>query len=216
MTIHHVLRRRRAASTLALLAGALVLTACGGGSSPTVQAPQAGAAASASYGPPASGPHNEADVAFATDMIPHHAQAVEMADIALERGVNTEVRALATAIKGAQDPEIATMSGWLVGWGKAVPSGAMSGMAGMEGMSGMQGMMSESQMQELGKASGAAFDRLWVQQMTEHHRGAIAMARTELAQGQNAEAKALAEKIIAAQQAEVERMTALMATLPTA
>jgi uncharacterized protein (DUF305 family) len=78
----------------------------------------------------------------------------------------------------------------------------------------MNGMMSGSEMQQLGQASGAAFDRLWVQMMTKHHQGAVEMAKSELSMGQNAEAKALAMNIVKAQTAEIATMTALAKTLP--
>jgi len=74
----------------------------------------------ASAGKPASGPHSDADVAFATGMVPHHAQAVQMADMALGQATKPEIKTLATEIKASQTPEIQTMSGWLVGWGKPV------------------------------------------------------------------------------------------------
>jgi uncharacterized protein (DUF305 family) len=72
-------------------------------------------------------------------------------------------------------------------------------------------MMSDQQMQQLEQASGAEFDRLFLQRMTEHHNGAIAMANTELATGQNPEAKALAQQIVDAQQAEIGEMQGLLA-----
>lgn len=65
--------------------------------------------------------HNAADVTFATDMIPHHRQAVMMADFAESRSDNPDVLQLAAEIRDAQDPEIETMSGWLEEWGEPVP-----------------------------------------------------------------------------------------------
>ena len=95
-------------------------------------------------------------------MIPHYAQAVEMADMALTTATDPEIRTLATAIKGAQDPEIATMTGWLKDWNAPVPptgAGHMTGMA-------ITGMMSDAEMTDLGKATGKAFDKMWVSMMT--------------------------------------------------
>ena len=196
------------------LVSALVLSACGSSSHPgTKTGAGSGASTHPSYGPAAAGPHNAADVTFASDMIPHHAQAVEMATTALAQASNAQVKELATAIQGAQDPEIIAMSGWLVGWGEKVPSGASHGMTGTSGTA-MNGMMSDDEMQGLSQASGAAFDRLWVQLMTRHHQGAVEMANVELTNGQNAQAKALATAIIKAQTAEIAIMTALAKTLP--
>lgn len=166
---------------------------------------------SAKAGAPAAGPHNAADVRFATDMIPHHGQALEMAKLALTKATNPQVTQLARAIEGAQTPEITTMTGWLKGWNQAVPDTSMGGMD-MGGMS-VPGMMSSADMAKLKTASGAAFDRLWLTQMIAHHRGAVTMARTEVSAGQNTDAKALAQSIITGQSSEIETMTKLLPTI---
>lgn len=160
----------------------------------------------------ATGPHNTADVTFATDMIPHHTQAVQMADMALKSASsNAQVKALATSIKAAQDPEITQMSGWLRTWKQPVPA-PMSGMS----MGSGTGMMNDADMAKLGKTTGAAFDRLWVQMMITHHQGAITMARTELTRGENTGAKTLARSIVTSQSAQVTQLHTLLTTLPAA
>ena len=205
---------RCAALVAASLTAALALTACGASApSPTVAAPSsANSSTGASVGPAANGPHTSADITFATDMVPHHTQAVLMAQMALDTSKNAQILALATAIKGGQDPEIRTMRGWLRGWAAPAASGG-HGMSSMHSGSMMSGMMSGQQMQQLSGATGVAFDRLWITMMTAHHTGAIAMARTELASGQNPEAKTLAEQIIKAQTTELTTMAALVKTL---
>lgn len=208
------LTSRRTVFVGVALLGALTLSACGSTSnsttsnSTTSNKPSADSASTSG-----NTAHNSADVAFSTNMIPHHAQAVEMADMALTQATNADIKTLATAIKGAQAPEIATMSGWLKGWGKPVPTTG-HGMSGMHGggSNGM-GMMSDDEMTALGKATGAEFDRMWVDMMTRHHRGAIEMAGTELKDGQDPASKALATMIIAAQTKEVATMTALAKSL---
>ncbi len=145
-------------------------------------------------------------------MIPHHAQAVTMADMATA-STNADVTALASDIKAAQDPEIQTMPGWLAGWGAPVPATDGNDMGSM-GDNAMPGMMSEEEMTNLGDATGTSFDRQWLTLMIAHHEGAIAMAKTELSAGQNADAKALAQKIIDAQSSEIATMTPLLAALP--
>ncbi|MEP6650939.1 MAG: DUF305 domain-containing protein [Lapillicoccus sp.] len=155
--------------------------------------------------------HNQADVTFATNMIPHHQQAVEMADLALKQASNAQVKALAGDVKTAQDQEIQTMTGWLTGWEQPVPT-PMTG-HDMSSMGGMDGMMSAQEMQQLQAATGAAFDRMWLQMMTKHHQGAVAMATSETHQGQNANAKALAQQIITAQNKEIATMTQLLPTI---
>ncbi|MBA3367580.1 MAG: DUF305 domain-containing protein [Geodermatophilaceae bacterium] len=151
--------------------------------------------------------HNAADVTFATDMIPHHRQAVEMAEMAATRAENPEVLQLAEEIAGAQEPEIETMSGWLEEWGEPLPDE----MGGMD-MGGMPGMMSEERMQGLGEANGMTFDELFLEMMIEHHTGAIQMAQTEQSEGLYAEAIELAEQIEATQRDELETMQNLSGT----
>lgn len=192
-------------------AGALVLAGCSSSGSNSAAGPTSPAAASPT-GTPASGPHNTADVSFATDMIPHHTQAVQMADLALTQATSAEVKTLATQIKAAQDPEIQTMSGWLAGWGENVPSGSSS----MGGMGSGTAMMSDADMTARGAARGAAFDRMWVSMMISHHTGALEMAKTELSSGQNPDAKALAQSITTSQTAEITTMRQLQTTLPDA
>lgn len=182
--------RTRITPVLGAIAAAVLLSACG------------------SDAEPAAEDHNAADVTFATDMIPHHRQALEMADMAGTLAGSPEVQQLADQIADAQDPEIETMSGWLEGWGEAVPEDDMGGMD----MGGMPGMMSEEQMQDLEAASGPAFDQMFLEMMIEHHTGAIQMAQTEQADGQYAEAIELAAQIEEGQTAEVETMQDLLGT----
>lgn len=223
-------RRRPAVLTLCALGLSGALAACGGGattasttsvggSAPT-SAPSTTSSSSmgteASYppvtpGPAATGAHNAADVAFAEGMIPHHGQAVAMSDMILRSGRNAEVKSLATAIKAAQSPEIATMSGWLKGWGTTPPDPYGHAM-GMPGMS-HGGMMSAEQMQQFSQASGSTADRMFLTMMIQHHEGAVTMAQTELADGANAQAKKLAQHIITSQQAEIATMKRLLTTL---
>jgi uncharacterized protein (DUF305 family) len=204
--------------TLALptaLAAALVLSACG--TADTAATSAANPSVSAASSAPASTTKNEADVVFASMMIPHHAQAISMADTALKQATDPKVKALASKIKAAQGPEIERMSGWLTGWGAPVPAAdAGSDMAGMEGMGDQTGgMMSAEEITTLNKATGATFDRMWLQMMVKHHQGAVAMAKTALAQGSNPEAKKLAKSIIDGQSAEIAEMNSTLSEIPT-
>ncbi|MGH3845072.1 MAG: DUF305 domain-containing protein [Pseudonocardiaceae bacterium] len=117
--------------------------------------------------------HNQTDIAFATEMIPHHAQAASMSKLAPNHASSPQVKDLATRIAAAQQPEIDQMSGFLRTWNAPVPdtNGA-----------GMGDMMSPAQMQQLGQADGAAFDKMFLQMMISHHEGAITMAQTETSQ----------------------------------
>lgn len=204
-------RLRTLALPTAALAAAVILASCGTGSDGVHETTGVGGASStatAVSGAPAAGDKNEADTLFATMMIPHHAQAIEMADLALSQATDPKVKALAPKIKGAQGPEITRMSGWLTGWGAPVPGTA--GGSGMSGMSGMGeqtgGMMSAQEMADLGAATGPAFDRMWLKMMITHHEGAVAMAKDELDQGANPEAKQLAQAVIDSQSTEIAEM----------
>jgi uncharacterized protein (DUF305 family) len=156
-----------------------------------------------------TGEFNDADVAFASQMIPHHQQAVQMAEMAVRKAETAEVKQLATAIKAAQDPEIKQLSGWLTSWGKPVPSPDHGG----HDMS-MPGMMTEDEMGQLGNATGTMFDRMWTQMMIKHHQGAVTMAKTEQAAGKDTAAIALAKKIETAQNQEIATMQRLLGQLP--
>ena len=164
---------------------------------------------------PANADYNATDVGFAQGMIPHHAQAIEMADMALQKSTNEPVLKLARAIKGAQDPEIQQMSKWLSNRGQKVPDTSMSmdhGDHSMDGMGSMMtsGMMTEADMKKLNESTGTAFDRLWLQLMIQHHEGAITMAKEELAKGKNPEMQTLAQAIISGQQKEIDEMNGLL------
>ena len=169
-----------------------------------------------------SSDHNAQDVSFAQDMVPHHTQAVQMADMALAQGSSTKVKDLATRIKAAQGPEIARMKGWLTTWGEPLAAtsgdtdhaGGMSmGSGGGAGMNMGTGMMSEAQMNQLRGATGADFDRMFLTMMVEHHQGAVAMSRTELDKGRYGPAKQLAQAITDAQQKEIAEMQGLLGSL---
>jgi uncharacterized protein (DUF305 family) len=185
-----------------LVAGTLLLTACGGGSDADSSEP----APPGSVAAATDSSFNDADVIFAQGMIPHHAQAVAMASIALqpESGASAQIQALATEIQGAQDPEIETMTEWLQTWGQPMD------MPGMDGMDGMDGMMTEEQMTALAGLSGPSFDTEWATMMIAHHQGAITQAETVKASGADPEVLALADQIISAQQAEIAQMQAML------
>jgi len=161
--------------------------------------------------------HNNADVAFAQDMTPHHEQAVDMAKSARRQASNARVKALAKRIEAAQGPEIATMEGWLKGWGvKADRAKEHSGGMHMGNGGSGSGMMTAADMAKLDKARGPAFDRLFLTLMITHHSGALTMARTELEKGKDGDAKKLARDISDSQRAEIDEMRGLLERLPPA
>jgi uncharacterized protein (DUF305 family) len=208
------MQHRRTFAALTLTAG-LILTGC----------------ASNDESPTGDG-FNDADVAFAQQMIPHHQQALEMARLAGTRASSSGVKELAAAIADAQDPEIETMTGWLETWDEKVPTDSatamghdlddmedMDNMDNMDGdgdgddasSEGMTGMMSDQEMADLEDASGRNFDEMFLRMMIEHHEGAVEMAQTEQAEGEYAPALELAEDIETAQTTEITTMRELLA-----
>lgn len=151
---------------------------------------------------------NDADIAFTAGMIPHHEQAIEMSDIVLGKdGIDPRVGELAERIKTAQGPEIDRLQGWLRDWG-AEHAGHGGDHAGHG-----DGTMTEEDLAALRDASGADASRLFLEQMIAHHEGAVQMAETQIAEGGNADAIALAREIASAQAAEIQQMRDLLASL---
>ncbi|SDY88791.1 Uncharacterized conserved protein, DUF305 family [Micromonospora pattaloongensis] len=202
------------------------------------------AAPTTSAGPTSAAPttqHNTADVTFASNMIAHHRQAVEMAELAGTRASDPDVKELSEKIKQAQQPEIEQLTTWLTQWGATLPSadpssatpsgepavtpteetadptpseemGSPSPSASPDGHGGNaapSGMMSEQELRRLEDASGAEFDKLFLEMMIRHHEGAVRMATAEQQQGQHQAAKELARRIETSQQDEIAQMEAL-------
>ncbi len=214
----------------AAAAALIVLTACNSSNTDETTSTSTSMSVESSTSANASA-HNQADVTFAEQMIPHHSQAVEMSDMLLSKdGIDPRVTALAEQIKAAQGPEIEQLQGWLSAWGQTsmdmpMPSSGMSMPMPSSGMSmpmpsssmgmmpGMEGMMSAEDMTALQNAQGTDAAKLFLTQMIDHHRGAVAMAQTEVASGQYPEAIAMAETIISTQNQEITTMEAILATL---
>lgn len=171
---------------------------------------------------PESADHNAADVEFATQMIPHHAQALDMVEMTEGRDLSPQFADLVDRIAAAQAPEIDQMASWLEEWDQPVPDtdGGM-GMDGdmdhgdmdhgdMDDMGDMPGMMSGADFDDLEGERGSAFEQMWMSMMIAHHEGAIEMAETELDEGEDADALELARSIAESQQAEIEEMEQLL------
>ena len=219
------MKRSTTLTTLAL-ASALALAGCGtSGEDSTGEAPEAATSAAAGAGstdtataaPSGSAQaeeHNDADTMFAQMMIPHHEQVVQMSEGMLAKDdLDPDIEALANKVVAAQGPEIDQLKTMLETWGE--PTSAESG--GMEGMdhgsgsdAGMEGMMTDEQMQELEAAEGTEAAEMYLTMMTTHHRGAIDMAQTEVADGENPQAIEMAQQVIKDQEAEIAEMETLL------
>jgi uncharacterized protein (DUF305 family) len=164
---------------------------------------------------------NDQDVDFATNMIPHHQQAVEMAAMVPGRSTNPAVIKLAADISAAQGPEIETLKVFLVQWKQGSDNAqdtpdpsqspdAHQGHGGADPSMNMQGMVDAAAIANLASLKGAEFDKSWMQAMITHHEGAIEMANAEIAGGANVDAKNLAQQIVTAQQGEITQMKQML------
>jgi len=194
---------RRVAAALAAATAALFLSSCGSPASDG-HAGHEHADEPVITGQPAG--YNADDVAFATNMIPHHQQAVDLSAMVPDRSNNAGLVALAQQISAAQQPEINVMKVFLVQWNENPDTN--SGHAGHD--STMQGMVDGPTMTKLGSLNGAEFDKLWLASMISHHEGAIEMAKAEIANGDNVDAKTLAKNIVATQGAEIGQMKQML------
>lgn len=204
------MRRSRFVSALAALTLAVLtavsVTACGNDGSAQ-----------------ATADHNQADVSFVREMIPHHQQSLAMVAMTTDRDLDPEVVALAQGIRATQRPQITEMQTWLRRWsspGSGDGDGSTDGGGGTGGDAGgddlsmggdVGGMMSSEQLRRLDAAPDGSFRRLWLQSMIEHHQGALGMARSEVAAGKFPPAVALAQSIVDTQTAEIAQMRALLA-----
>lgn len=179
--------------------------------------------------------YTAADVAFMQHMIVHHAQAVEMVDLLETRAASPSVRLLARRIALSQAAEMELMRGWLAERGQPLEMPGMdhAGHAGM-GHAGMDhsahaghampasdtplmaGMLSPRQMQALAAATGPGFDRLFLEGMIQHHRGAIDMVdalMTDPGAAQDTLLSDFAAAVVSDQSAEILRMQSLLSDL---
>ena len=181
---------------VAIVGSVITVSACSTAATPSSSGSSSSASAS----------FNKADVSFATDMAGHHQQAVEMSQMLLDKSdIDPRVVTLAEEIKAAQGPEIKQMKSWLSDWGQK--SDSMSGMD----MGGS--MMSDADMNDLKGSTGLAASKLFLTQMTVHHKSALVMAKTEVDSGKNADAVTLAKNIISTQTTEITKMSEILASL---
>lgn len=227
-------RVRTVAIGLAVLAPALVLSACGPDEEPeevskpssvVVQPGKPGEAAQTiapedyEGAPNAEAPFSKADAEFLTDMIWHHGQAIDMSVLAPERAESEQIKTFATRIDVVQGSEIKLMSDWLEENDYPVPVTAESGdgsgpRAPEHGHDAdMPGMLSEAEMAEMEDASGAEFDRLYLEGMIKHHEGALAMCKDVAAAGSEERVLELANNIAADQMAEIDRLDQMLDAL---
>lgn len=194
----------------ATIGGGLAWSAAANAASATAAPGEDGATAvlaAAQRDDPADDVPVEADMVFATMMIPHHAQAVELARIlAATPGIDETSTALAAFIDRDQSAEIVQMTAWLDAWhGVGIMDHSHSGT--------MAGMATPEQIARLDALDGVAAERLFLELMVVHHEGALVMTRDVITGGRNSWIRALAKHVAAEQQREIEAMTARLAVL---
>lgn len=175
--------------------------------------------------------HNEADVDYLVMMIEHHKQALEMTDLAPDRHERDGIERIADRIAAAQEPEITAMESWLEEnvFAPARENPAHQNFCGLEGdgdhhaegddvaecvldvdHDDMEGMVSEEDLERLEDAEGDGFDQLFVELMSEHHRGAVTMAEDVMADGSDRQVLEMANDLIAEQNTEIARMERIL------
>jgi uncharacterized protein (DUF305 family) len=160
-------------------------------------------------GKQAAPPFTPADVQFMQGMIGHHQQAVDMTGLLKTRTTREDMKMLALRIEVSQTDEIKMMQRWLEQRGQQAPSiHAMH----MHGATLMPGMLTEDEMAALAAATGAEFDRLFLEGMIKHHGGALTMVKELFAAGggQQAEIFTFASDVEADQKMEIERMKGML------
>ena len=154
--------------------------------------------------------HTDADVRFMQGMIGHHAQALEMTALRQGRSTADDLRLLALRIDLSQADEIRLMQGWLTARGRQVPD--LHAHHGPHAVL-MPGMLTPDEMKRLADATGAAFERLFLELMIKHHEGALIMVKglfETAGAGQESEVFAFASEVEADQSAEIGRMAAML------
>ncbi len=152
--------------------------------------------------------YTEDELLFLTHMVMHHEQALEMAALVPSRTHREEFIRFARYVDGAQRAEIDQMKALLR---MAAERGIEIPRHEMLGDPPMAGMLSKAQMAALSAATGARFERLWLEGMIYHHQGALDMARAQ--QQRQFESgrepygiDVMVDDILAVQRAEITKM----------
>lgn len=160
-----------------------------------------------------------ADAGFLRDMSAHHAQAVDMSMVIIDKTEDVELHTVATDMARTQQAQIGIMQGWLDAWGlnSRSPEPPMTWMKGHDHGGGegevpgaMPGLATDEQLVELGDAEGEEAEVLFLELMIAHHLGGIEMAEAEVDLGNEDLVTNLAQGMVNAQQSEVENMERIL------
>ena len=147
------------------------------------------------------------DQHFITMMIPHHEDAIAMANMALTRAEHPEIKQLAKNIKTSQTQEIEQMRAWYTKWyGTDVPKFSGNNMGGGMMHGGNRGMMGNMRTDLAALSKAKNFDQAFIEEMIPHHEMAVMMSQHLLSNAVHPEMKKLAQAIIQAQTKEINEM----------
>lgn len=186
------------ARTLAVLAVLAAGATAGGCATPAP--PQAAPSSAAGTAAPAG---DSPDVAFLQDMVAHHQQALTLTALVPGRSTDPRLAALAEQVAGRQRSEIAGFQAQLLQWEVPTPDP-------VQAVADLPGMVDQATVDRLQGLRGAAFDTAWLQSMIAQRRGALAMTRTEVANGRSPDIIGIARSVLAAEQADLDRMSQLL------
>lgn len=145
------------------------------------------------------------DIQFLEDMVAHHQQALQLAAIMPGQSNNPALLMLANRIAEQQRTELQGCQAQLLQWEAPGRSPAERDAA-----EDIPGMVDQATIDKLRSLHGPQFEKLWLQSMIDHHRGAITMAHNEIEHGQSPEAISIAKSLVPLQQAEIDQMTAML------
>lgn len=177
-----------------VLVGGVLLTGCLGAGEPA-ETLRPAATDSAGIGGDAGGGHNAADTLYAQMMIPHEDLAVDLSDLLIAKGTETDpdVLALARRTKATHFGASGDLKAWLEGWGDPAEPGSAD--------HPVEAMMGGEVRGRLASAEGDGAAQLFLEQLAIHQAGAVQMAKVEIAEGSNAMAVRHAERVAKDEQA---------------
>lgn len=173
--------------------------------------PESAPETSASTSPAAANTASPGDIAFLENMVVHHQQALELTAMVRGQSNDPALVALADRVGAQQRAELQGCQAQLLQW--EAPDGSSGGHDADRDRSDIPGMVDQATMDQLRELRGPAFDKLWLESMISHHRGAITMAHNEIQNGQSPEAISIAQSLAARQQTEIDQMNQQLGTL---
>jgi len=187
-------------AALTVVVAIVVSIAAGGCQSPS---PTSTPEPQSSSSPAGASVGSATDIAFLENMVVHHQQALELTALVPGRSANPALDRLANQITAQQQTELQGCQAQLLQW-------EAPGTPSAEHAADIPGMVDQATVDKLRNSRGPAFDKLWLESMIAHHRGAITMAHNEIEHGQSPEAISIAQSLAPRQQTEIDQMTAML------